>query len=144
MSMARARVQEWRSYVTLKLTFCKFVHSLGSNTPAKTPVRICISISGNSCRGAVGQLDVPIATATWKRRASSAVNNHTMVKQRLTTADVAGEVSCLKRLLGMRLANIYDINPKVRGTKTIQYTNLNLHAPHPDIHAQACSLWGRW
>lgn len=37
-----------------------------------------------------------------------------MVKQRMTSADVAGEVACLKqRLLGLRLANVYDINAKV-------------------------------
>jgi len=38
-----------------------------------------------------------------------------MVKQRMTSADVAGEVACLQhKVLGMRLANIYDINAKVR------------------------------
>ena len=37
-----------------------------------------------------------------------------MVKQRMSTADVAGEVACLRqRVLGMRLANIYDVNTKV-------------------------------
>ena len=36
-----------------------------------------------------------------------------MVKQRLTTADVAAEVACLRRrIVGMRVANVYDINPK--------------------------------
>lgn len=39
-----------------------------------------------------------------------------MVKQRMATADVAAEVACLRqRLLGMRLANIYDVNAKVTG-----------------------------
>ena len=39
-----------------------------------------------------------------------------MVKQRMATADVAAEVACLRpRLLGMRLANIYDVNAKVLG-----------------------------
>ena len=38
-----------------------------------------------------------------------------MVKQRMSTADVAGETACLRqKLLGMRVANIYDVNPKVR------------------------------
>ena len=38
-----------------------------------------------------------------------------MVKQRMTTADVAGEVACLRqRVLGMRVANLYDLNSKVR------------------------------
>jgi hypothetical protein len=37
-----------------------------------------------------------------------------MVKQRMASADVAGEVSCLKqKILGLRLANIYDLNAKV-------------------------------
>ncbi|EFN57403.1 hypothetical protein CHLNCDRAFT_57209 [Chlorella variabilis] len=35
-----------------------------------------------------------------------------MVKQRFSSADVAAEVSCLQRCLGMRVANVYDINPK--------------------------------
>ena len=40
-----------------------------------------------------------------------------MVKQRMSTADVAAEAACLRqRLLGMRVANIYDVNPKVRST----------------------------
>jgi hypothetical protein len=36
------------------------------------------------------------------------------VKARMTTADVAAEVKCLRRLIGMRLANVYDVTPKVR------------------------------
>lgn len=37
-----------------------------------------------------------------------------MVKHRFSTHDVAAEVGCLKQqFLGMRLANIYDINAKV-------------------------------
>ena len=37
-----------------------------------------------------------------------------MVKQRMSTADVAAEAACLRqRVLGMRLANIYDVNAKV-------------------------------
>lgn len=36
------------------------------------------------------------------------------MKQKMSTADVAGEVACLRqRILGMRLANIYDVNSKV-------------------------------
>lgn len=39
----------------------------------------------------------------------------TMVKQRMSTADVAGEVACLRHsVLGMRVANVYDVNSKVR------------------------------
>eukprot|EP00892_Ulva_mutabilis_P008831 jgi/Ulvmu1/631/UM010_0001.1 len=35
------------------------------------------------------------------------------MKQKMSTADVAGEVACLhQRIVGMRLANIYDINQK--------------------------------
>ena len=38
-----------------------------------------------------------------------------MVKQRMATADVAAEAACLRaRCLGMRVANVYDINSKVR------------------------------
>lgn len=36
-----------------------------------------------------------------------------MVKVRMNTADVAGEVKCLRKLIGMRCANVYDISPKV-------------------------------
>lgn len=37
-----------------------------------------------------------------------------MVKQRFSTSDVAAEVGCLRqKALGMRLANLYDINAKV-------------------------------
>ncbi|XP_042390963.1 nuclear export mediator factor NEMF-like isoform X1 [Zingiber officinale] len=35
-----------------------------------------------------------------------------MVKVRMNTADVAGEVKCLRKLIGMRCANVYDISPK--------------------------------
>lgn len=37
-----------------------------------------------------------------------------MVKVRMNTADVAAEVKCLKRLIGMRCSNVYDISPKVQ------------------------------
>lgn len=43
-----------------------------------------------------------------------------MVKARMTTTDVAAEVKCLRRLIGMRLANVYDITPKVsRGPRPL-------------------------
>ncbi|KAL8160339.1 hypothetical protein V2J09_001876 [Rumex salicifolius] len=35
-----------------------------------------------------------------------------MVKVRMNTADVAAEVKCLRRLIGMRLSNVYDLSPK--------------------------------
>lgn len=35
-----------------------------------------------------------------------------MVKVRMNTADVAAEVKCLKRLIGMRCSNVYDLSPK--------------------------------
>lgn len=35
-----------------------------------------------------------------------------MVKVRMNTADVAAEVKCLRKLIGMRLSNVYDISPK--------------------------------
>lgn len=31
----------------------------------------------------------------------------------MNTADVAAEVKCLRRLIGMRCANVYDLSPKV-------------------------------
>lgn len=36
-----------------------------------------------------------------------------MVKLRMNTADVAAEVRCLRKLIGMRCANVYDLTPKV-------------------------------
>ena len=36
-----------------------------------------------------------------------------MVKVRMNTADLAAEVKCLRRLIGMRCSNVYDLNPKV-------------------------------
>ncbi len=37
-----------------------------------------------------------------------------MPKQRMSTTDVAAEVACLRsRCLGMRVANIYDLNSRV-------------------------------
>ncbi|CAM6100258.1 unnamed protein product [Calypogeia fissa] len=35
-----------------------------------------------------------------------------MVKLRMTTVDVAAEVRCLRKLIGFRCANIYDLSPK--------------------------------
>ncbi|XP_058084254.1 uncharacterized protein LOC131231908 [Magnolia sinica] len=35
-----------------------------------------------------------------------------MVKVRMNTADVAAEVKCLRSLIGMRCANVYDLSPK--------------------------------
>ena len=38
-----------------------------------------------------------------------------MVKQRMSTADIAAEIGCLRQkgLIGMRVVNVYDISPKV-------------------------------
>ncbi|QCD77441.1 putative translation factor [Vigna unguiculata] len=35
-----------------------------------------------------------------------------MVKVRMNTADVAAEVKCLRRFIGMRCSNVYDLSPK--------------------------------
>ncbi|KAL6503320.1 hypothetical protein OROGR_025243 [Orobanche gracilis] len=35
-----------------------------------------------------------------------------MVKVRMNTADVAAEVKCLRRLIGMRCSNVYNLSPK--------------------------------
>ena len=43
-----------------------------------------------------------------------------MVKQRMSVADVAAEVACLRqKIVGMRVANIYDINAKVRSAAVV-------------------------
>ncbi|KAM7279287.1 hypothetical protein ACFE04_006421 [Oxalis oulophora] len=36
-----------------------------------------------------------------------------MVKVRMNTADVAAEVKCLRKLIGMRCSNVYDLSPKI-------------------------------
>ena len=44
-----------------------------------------------------------------------------MGKQRMTAVDIAAEVACLKgKLLGCRVANVYDINPKVLRSIALQ------------------------
>lgn len=46
------------------------------------------------------------------------IGRKSMVKHRFSTHDVAAEVGCLKqKFLGMRLANIYDINAKASPTQ---------------------------
>ncbi|KAM1083158.1 hypothetical protein FF1_021740 [Malus domestica] len=35
-----------------------------------------------------------------------------MVKVRMNTVDVAAEIKCLRRLIGMRCSNVYDLSPK--------------------------------
>ena len=48
-----------------------------------------------------------------------------MVKQRMSTADVAGETACLRQnLLGMRVANIYDVNAKVLKAVSLSFVSL--------------------
>jgi hypothetical protein len=50
-----------------------------------------------------------------------------MVKQRMGSVDVAGEVACLKqKVLGLRLANLYDLNAKV----TRAGYGIDIHVPH--------------
>lgn len=48
-----------------------------------------------------------------------------MVKVRMNTADVAAEVKCLRRLIGMRCSNVYDLSPKVEPPipHFLKYTN---------------------
>ncbi len=53
-----------------------------------------------------------------------------MVKQRMSTADVAGETACLRQnLLGMRVANIYDVNAKVLLSFLAVNRVISLHLP---------------
>ena len=57
-----------------------------------------------------------------------------MVKQRFSTADCAAEIGCLKqRVLGFRLANIYDINPKAR----FSFEQSNKKRSHSTL----CTVW---
>ena len=57
----------------------------------------------------------------WKHRPSEhaqtlilRIRKLKMVKGgRMNTADVAAEIKCLRRLIGMRCANVYDLSPKV-------------------------------
>lgn len=45
------------------------------------------------------------------------------MKQRMASADVAGEISCLKqRIIGLRLANLYDLNAKVSSQAAVRTT----------------------
>lgn len=39
----------------------------------------------------------------------------------MNTADVAAEVKCLRRLIGMRCSNVYDLSPKVTDTFYYNY-----------------------
>ncbi len=59
-----------------------------------------------------------------------------MVKQRMSSADVAGEVACLRqRILGLRLANVYDLNAKVGTCKGCEE-----HATPASEHALSPTL----
>jgi hypothetical protein len=49
-----------------------------------------------------------------------------MVKVRMNTADVAAEVKCLRRLIGMRCSNVYDLSPKVLSFSCLLDQNFNL------------------
>jgi hypothetical protein len=74
-------------------------HNKGSSGP------FCDSI-----REAKGKKRTPATPAARKEASAAAAK---MVKARMTTADVAAEVKCLRRLIGMRLSNVYDLTPKV-------------------------------
>lgn len=65
-----------------------------------------------------------------------------MVKQRMSTADVAGEVACLRQsVLGMRVANVYDVNAKVRqGPCSMQPSAVPLPSPFPACTSVSESL----
>lgn len=59
-----------------------------------------------------------------------------MVKQRMASADVAGEVSCLKqKIVGLRLANLYDLNAKV-GQPAAAFTQDGKHSSCAVAEAQ--------
>ena len=70
-----------------------------------------------------------------------------MVKQRMTSADVAAEVACLRqRILGLRVSNIYDLTPKVGEPDASGGKNRRrghaacIHAPHCTSHAHTGAL----
>ena len=61
---------------------------------------------------------VPVHTSVTARPAvvcfAASLNDRLDMKQKMSTADVAGEVACLRtRVIGMRVMNVYDINAKV-------------------------------
>jgi hypothetical protein len=60
-----------------------------------------------------------------------------MVKQRMASADVAAEVACLRQnIIGLRLANMYDLNPKVR---TQQQMAAMCEAPQGSLQVLMCT-----
>ncbi|KAI4338572.1 hypothetical protein MLD38_023615 [Melastoma candidum] len=48
-----------------------------------------------------------------------------MVKVRMNTADVAAEVKCLRRLIGMRCSNVYDLSPKTYAFKLMNSSGVS-------------------
>ncbi len=65
--------------------------------------------------GAVMQQPVPLSS--WPA-CSPTLTGLSALPQRFSSADVAAEAACLRqRCLGMRVANVYDINPKVSGRR---------------------------
>ncbi len=61
-----------------------------------------------------------------------------MVKQRMSSADVAAEVACLRqRILGLRVANIYDLNAKVGGMGVACGCERGLKSPGPGLLGRA-------
>lgn len=52
-----------------------------------------------------------------------------MVKQRMSSVDVAGEVACLRqKCIGLRVANIYDLNAKVVWQLSVMPAGDSMHA----------------
>jgi hypothetical protein len=63
-----------------------------------------------------------------------------MVKQRFSSADVAAEAACLRqRCLGMRVANVYDINPKVGGWAVVDRA-LSIRVPAAGVRCQPAAI----
>lgn len=67
-----------------------------------------------------------------------------MVKQRMASADVAAEVACLRQsIIGLRLANMYDLNPKVGMQQQVaaeqqqRRMTTSMHGPNHSSHAAA-------
>ena len=61
------------------------------------------------------------------------------MKQRMTTADVSAEVACLREAVcGMRVANIYDIDARVRPAAFRRY----VHFAQLSVNYEGCSVTG--
>ena len=65
-----------------------------------------------------------------------------MVKQRMSSVDVAAEVACLRqRVVGLKVANIYDLDAKV-GSPERSMGHIRSLVEQLHHHACPCARWG--